>query len=67
MRSLEVINNAGKLSQMQHLVSITKMQVEIEKQEKASVESKLVEQSENNDALKEKIKNLNKEIADLQK
>ncbi len=52
---------------MQHLVSITKMQVDIEKQEKASVESKLMEQNENNDALREKVKSLTKEIADLQK
>ena len=43
------------------------MQVDIEKQEKASVESRLQQQNETNEALKDKVKSLAKEIADLQK
>ena len=58
-------NNSG--GQLQHIVSVTKHQIELERQEKTVIQQKLKDEMEINEQLNLKIKQINKELSEIHK
>ncbi len=61
------IVTSAKVSQLQHLVTVTRRQVEMEKEERQATETKLKEEQESAEEMREKVKALTKEVSELQK